>query len=366
MRKIILLAIAALTAMLLLVGCSSGNGDTNKNDKHTHSYTTTIVAPTCTEQGYTLHKCTENDDSFMDTYKNPLGHNFIEGERNYSCSRCGQSEAAGFRFDLVTQGGESCYVIRSVDSTAVVNGVLEVPRKYESLPVRAIANFSFNSVAKQVRTLIVHDNIKMIYGDLWHTSSIWDHDWIESTLETVIFDSTCSDMTIQSQAFFNCPNLKSVNLKKGMITSIPCDAVIGINGGNGEYLFEDTPYFKNNAVVKNGLYYIADLLLHADLNEISTDVVIDAGTVAINSATFCNATFIKSVTIPNSVLSIGEKAFYGCSNLETITYNGTVAEFKEVFIEPSAFSGLKATAVTCKDGTVTSYYYNGWTYHIGD
>lgn len=39
-----------------------------------HSYKIILVAPTCTEQGYTLHTCSVCNDSFVDTYTEPLNH----------------------------------------------------------------------------------------------------------------------------------------------------------------------------------------------------------------------------------------------------------------------------------------------------
>lgn len=44
---------------------------------HTHSYTETIVKPTCTEDGYTVHTCTCGD-SYTDTTVPALGHSYGE------------------------------------------------------------------------------------------------------------------------------------------------------------------------------------------------------------------------------------------------------------------------------------------------
>ena len=39
-----------------------------------HNYKATVVAPTCTAKGYTLHTCTRCGASYKDNYKNALGH----------------------------------------------------------------------------------------------------------------------------------------------------------------------------------------------------------------------------------------------------------------------------------------------------
>ena len=65
-----------------------------------HSYTETVVAPTCTEAGYTLHTC-ECGDSYRENEIAALGHKFVrgaivpptcteDGYRNFRCSRCGE------------------------------------------------------------------------------------------------------------------------------------------------------------------------------------------------------------------------------------------------------------------------------------
>ena len=60
---------------------------------HTHNYTTTVVAPTCTTDGYTLHECTCGY-SYRDNTVAKLGHNYVKVREDtqyvyYRCSRCG-------------------------------------------------------------------------------------------------------------------------------------------------------------------------------------------------------------------------------------------------------------------------------------
>ena len=43
-------------------------------ERHTHTYRETVVAPTCTEQGYTVHVCTGCGDSYTDTYLAATGN----------------------------------------------------------------------------------------------------------------------------------------------------------------------------------------------------------------------------------------------------------------------------------------------------
>lgn len=43
-----------------------------------HKYVDKVVAPTCTEKGYTLHTCERGDSEYKDTYKDALGHEYGE------------------------------------------------------------------------------------------------------------------------------------------------------------------------------------------------------------------------------------------------------------------------------------------------
>ena len=70
---------------------------------HTHYYTATVTAPTCTEKGYTTHTCACGD-SYVDTYVDALGHAWDNGKvtkeptetetgvKTFTCTRCGETK----------------------------------------------------------------------------------------------------------------------------------------------------------------------------------------------------------------------------------------------------------------------------------
>ena len=72
------------------------------NPPHTHNYKATVVAPTCTNKGYTEYKCSCGA-SYKDNYKNALGHNYkvtsngtatctSGGYTEKKCTRCGDTQ----------------------------------------------------------------------------------------------------------------------------------------------------------------------------------------------------------------------------------------------------------------------------------
>lgn len=60
-------------------------------DDHVHQYVETVVEPTCTERGYTLHKC-ECGDEYKDAYTDPVPHDY--GDDGYCKYGCGMYRAA--------------------------------------------------------------------------------------------------------------------------------------------------------------------------------------------------------------------------------------------------------------------------------
>lgn len=63
---------------------------------HVHSYSTTVVDPTCTESGYTLYEC-ECGDSYQGDETAALGHDYAESTSGeyivYTCTRCDDTYA---------------------------------------------------------------------------------------------------------------------------------------------------------------------------------------------------------------------------------------------------------------------------------
>ena len=72
-------------------------------EEHSHTYTSTVTAPTCTEQGYTTHTCSCGD-WYRDNFTNALGHSYgaweqnkaptctAQGTEKRTCTRCSASQ----------------------------------------------------------------------------------------------------------------------------------------------------------------------------------------------------------------------------------------------------------------------------------
>lgn len=134
-----------------------------------------------------------------------------------------------------------------------------------------------------------------------------------SLTDIIIPDSVIS---IDSYAFRDCTSLTDI--------TIP-DSVISISNN----AFYDTAYYDDESNWENGVLYIGKHLYKAK-SEISGSYVIKKGTISILESAFYNCGSLTNITIPDSVASIGEWAFYKCKKLSVVYYGGTQEQWKAV------------------------------------
>ena len=83
-----------------------------------------------------------------------------------------------------------------------------------------------------------------------------------------------------------------------------------------------------------------------------TSVTIPDSVISIDDDAFSRCTRLTSVVIGDSVTSIGEGAFSGCSKLESIRFKGTRAQWRGIKHKRNEFKEKPATYVQCSDGQV--------------
>ena len=161
-----------------------------------------------------------------------------------------------------------------------------------------------------------------------------------TSIESVILGNSVTE--IGWSAFEGCTSLTSITIPDS-VTEIGANAFKGCTSlanitipdsvtNIRHSAFDNTAYYNNESNWDNGVLYIGDFLvaIKSDVKSIS----VKEGTKLI----VCGNTFndenigfesLESITIPNSVLYIGEKAFFNCKKLKSVTIPESVINIGE-------------------------------------
>ena len=161
--------------------------------------------------------------------------------------------------------------------------------------------------------------------------------------------------SIGSSTFSGCSGLTSITIPDS-VTSIGGWAFYGCGGLTGVYITDIAAwceiYFSDS--YSNPLYWAHDLYLNG---EEVTDLVIPDSVTSIGERAFAGCIGLSSVTISDGVTSIGNYAFDDCFNLTSITIPKSVTS-----IGIGAFSGcsrLRSVTIPNSVTSIRDYVFNG-------
>ncbi len=191
--------------------------------------------------------------------------------------------------------------------------------------------------------------------------------------------------SIGASAFSNCRSLTSVTIGYGVtsiedgafrdcsnLTSIIIpDSVTSI----GIFVFKGCSSLKYNEY--NNAYYLGNennqylVLVEAKDTSVAS-CIIHEDTKVICAGAFANCSSLISITIPDSVTSIGRETFYGCSALESVTLGNSVTNIgQSAFTSCSnltkiTFQGTKAQWNAITKGSNWNNNTGSYTIHCTD
>ena len=153
--------------------------------------------------------------------------------------------------------------------------------------------------------------------------------------ETVIYNDTEYVVTsIGDHTFYGCVSVSSIKIPS-TIVSIGEEAFYACSYLSKVYISDIASYCNIlfHPAYGNPVYYAENLYLNGELIE---DLVIPEGVKRISSGAFERLQHIKSVSIPNSVVFIGDNAFVDCGGLTSV-YISDIASYCNIkYNVPSA------------------------------
>ena len=202
--------------------------------------------------------------------------------------------------------------------------------------------------------------------------------------------------SIGERAFSGCSSLESITIpfvgaKAGVTSSdiyqYPFGYIFGTASYDGGVATEQHYYGSSTSYITNTTYYIPSSLKSVTVtggnilcgafynctgltsvtigNSVTsigewafsgcsglTSITIPDSVTSIGDWAFTSCSGLTSVTIPDSVTSIGNSAFYDCYSLDTINFEGTIEQWNAITKGDGWNGNVSATQVICTDGTV--------------
>ena len=197
---------------------------------------------------------------------------------------------------------------------------LTIPAQIEGLTVTAIDSYAFQH-ATQIKEVFIPDSVTRIGSYAFYGCS--------GLTSATIGNGVTS---IGNNAFSGCSSLESITIpfvgaKAGVTSSdtyqYPFGYIFGTSSYTDSVATKQYYYGNSTSSTTSTTYYIPSSL---------KSVTVTGGNILRGAFYYCDR--LTSITIPNSVTSIGNYAFYGCRGLTAVTIPNSVTS-----ISDSAFRG---------------------------
>ena len=360
---------------------SSGNGQKPGQSEHEHSYTTEVIPPTCTEQGYTIHKCIYGEQ-YVDDYVPALGHTeVVDDAVEPTCAKVGLT--AGSHCSVCLSVIVAQEPIEKKPHTEVIDAAVAATCTQTGLEEGKHCSVCTEVLVEQkVVEKISHDFAEGICsmchsapyseGIVYELNQDGQSYYVARTENLTDEDVVIANVylgkpvtAIGERAFYECRDICSVVIPYG-ITSIGASAFGGCIGllrisipdsvtTTGDWIFERCEQIEEATLPASLIYQLPSSSLKTV--EITSgerienaafyyfrsleSVTIAEGVTSIGGSAFYGCVSLISVTLPESVTAIESYAFYECSSLESFTIpNGVTVVRDYTFYHCSKLHGV--------------------------
>ncbi len=250
-----------------------------------------LVAPNCTNGGYTLYGCTVCSETKMENPTQPIKtHDYVEG----FCSVC---KNVPFTYEISADG--TYYSVTGLIDKGYTDVV--IPATYKEKKVCALANSAFKDT--DIKSIHIGANVTELGQETFMRCT---------NLTKVTFENPNNIAKIDNYLFSGCTSLSNVVLGDN-VTFV------------GSYAFKDcnTSLFTQS----DNVYYLgtrsnAYAFAMMPVTNSVTTINIHGACKSITDFAFYDCDYLRTVTFANGCLcaTIGNMAFASCDSLQTVTF----------------------------------------------
>lgn len=305
---------------------------------------------------------------------------------NYAFHSCANITSVSIPSTVTSIGMQAFYNCTSLTTVSIPSSITEISFDvFEGCVSLAAINIAEGNAnyASIDGVLFNNDKTELLYYPASKTGSSYSIPGTVTKIGSSAFEN-CSNLTsitipntvvtIQYDAFYNCSNLVSITIPEsvfnlGNSVFYGCSKLTEINvaSGNSNYSSEDGVLF-NKAKTKlicypaskaSSAYTVPESVTTIDESAFYgcgnlKSVVIPNAETSLEDGVFQNCASLESVTLPNSITEIPAVAFGGCTSLTSIEIPNTVT-----YIGNSAFSGSGLTSIEIPESVkeIASYAF---------
>ena len=254
------------------------------------------------------------------------------------------------------QNWQSGVGYRSAISTTIT-GAITVPSTLGGVPVRSIGQSAFLGCSG-ITSITIPDSITGIHDSAFSgCDGLADEDgfviirgklysYVGSSSEVIV----PNNVTIGDFAFYDCDTLESVIISEGVknigaYSFSGCKKLAQVTIPNSVTNIGSTAFSDCNELTSAKISQYVCLKTIVEIFPSVTNVIVSEGVSTIGAECFSGCESLQSITLPQSVTSIREKAFKDCISLKTVRFLGDAPDAEE-----NIFQGTPRTLTVQVEG----------------